>query len=156
MVTFCNSQGSKAQASLTSMTTSILAYEGVSCLPIQGAFQSSVSVNNLEGRLWDSIRPHSMGRLVNNIRWVVFRSVGEGFRHVFESDFNDYANNNNKICVPFSTTGQWLYAFDLSSIRLCSYAPKHATINGLVRSENAAHSFIWLLRSRLIYAQERS
>ena len=40
------------------------------------------------------------------------------------------AIDDNKICVPFSTTGQWLYAFDLSSIRLCSYAPKHATIMG--------------------------
>ena len=32
--------------------------------------------------------------------------------------------------MPFSTTGQWLYAFDLSSIRLCPYAPGHASIMG--------------------------
>ena len=32
--------------------------------------------------------------------------------------------------MPFSTTGQWLYAFDLSSIRLCPYAPGHASILG--------------------------
>jgi hypothetical protein len=91
-----------------------LAYEGVSYLPIQGAFQSSVSVNDLEGHGIRFVRVQWVD-LVNNIRCrvvplayfkklvglsrpglsmpkvtlgIVFLSVPEGFRHVFETNPN--------------------------------------------------------------------
>jgi hypothetical protein len=139
------------------MSTSLLACEGVSYLPIQGAFRSSVSVNDLESYGIRFVRIQWVD-LVNNIRCrvvplvyfkklvglsrpglsvpkvtlgIVFLSVAEGFRHVFETNLNVHAVNNNKyICVLFSTTEQWLYALDLSSIRLCPYTPGHASIMG--------------------------
>jgi hypothetical protein len=139
------------------MSTPLLTYEGVSYLPIQGAFQSPLSVNDLEGHGIRFVRIQWVD-LVNNVccrvvplayfkklvklsrpglsvarvtLGIVFLSVAEGFRHVFESNLNVHAVTVIiNLCVPFSMTGQWLYAFDLSSIRLCSYAPKHATIMG--------------------------
>ena len=103
------------------MSTSPLAYEGVSYLPIQGAFQSSVSVSDLEGYGIRSVRIQWVD-LVNNIRCrivplayfkklvklsrpglslprvtlgIVFLSIADGFRHVFETNLNVHAVDNN-------------------------------------------------------------
>ena len=91
------------------MSTSLPAFEGVSYLPNQGAFQSSVSVNDLERHGIRSVRIQWVD-LVNNIRCrivplayfkklvglsrpglsitkvtlgIVFLTIVEGFRQVF-------------------------------------------------------------------------
>ena len=97
-----------------------LAHEGVSYLPIQGTFQPSLSVNNLEHHGIRYVRIQWVD-LVNNIRCrvvplayfnkliavsrpglsipkvalgIVFLTVAEGFRHVFDTNPNDHADNN--------------------------------------------------------------
>jgi hypothetical protein len=103
------------------MSTSLLAHEGVSYLPIQDTFQSSVSVNDLEGHGIRFVRIQWVD-LINNIRsrvvplayfkklvglsrpgisvtkvtlGIAFLSIPEGFRHVFETNLNVHAVNNN-------------------------------------------------------------
>ena len=134
------------------LSTLPMSYEGVSYLPTQDAFQSPVSVNDLE---WHGIRYVRIQwvDLVNSIRCrivplayfkkllrlsrpgfsipkvalgLVFLTVAEGFRHVFDNT-NSNVHTDDNISSP---VGEWLYAFDLSSIRLCPYAPGHASIMG--------------------------
>ena len=107
----------------TSMSTSLSAFEGVSYLPNQGAFQSSLSINDLEGHGIRSVRIQWVD-LVNNIRCrivplayfkklvglsrpgisitrvtlgIVFLSIPEGFRQAFETNLNVHGINNNHI-----------------------------------------------------------
>ena len=131
------------------------AYEGVSYLPVQGTFQSSISINDLEHQGIRYVRVQWVD-FINNVRFrivplayfkklvrlsrpglstpkvslgISFLTLAEGFRHVFDTAHAiDHVKNNCRTI--FSPVGDWLYAFDLSSIRLCPYAPGHASIMG--------------------------
>ena len=98
-----------------------LAHENVSYLPVQGAFQSSISINDLEYQgiryiriQWVDFNIHYRVVLMAYFKKLaglsrpgisvpkvalgfVFLTVAEGLRHVFDTNTSNHVDNNNGV-----------------------------------------------------------
>ncbi|KAF8799777.1 hypothetical protein BYT27DRAFT_7201038 [Phlegmacium glaucopus] len=118
-----------------SATTPSLVHEGVLYhLPAEGTVQSSISVEDLERQGIEFIRIQWVD-LINNIRYRVvplsyFEKLLTSSRPGVSLTKASLGLVFITIVEGFGATGDYLYALDLSSIRVCPYAPGHASIMG--------------------------
>lgn len=62
---------------------------------------------------------------------IVFINIADGFKCAFFSP-----DRQGKAYISASATGEYLYAVDLSSLKICPYAPGHASVMGWFEEKN--------------------
>ncbi|KAF8954897.1 hypothetical protein BDZ97DRAFT_1862383 [Flammula alnicola] len=123
------------------MSAANLAYQGVQYdLPQDGASRPSISIDDLKAEGIKHVRIQWVD-LINNIRYRVvplpyFEKLLKTSRPGTSLAKVSLGLVLITVVEGFNPVGEYLYAIDLSSLRICPYAPGHASVMGWFEEKN--------------------